>query len=404
MRKTQTIFLFFLFLMPGTYNSLFAGDSTSVTPKHYRKGAGLYYQIGSIIRTHPYVKGYNPYQKPYGLYQAVSAKYYIHTDGRKAWQQLYGYPTWGFGVYKGFIAHDDYLGNPAAVYAFINLPLKRWKTWDIGFETGFGVSFNWKTHDFAEDHYQYPIGSYSTVFFDMGFNATLILSKHFNLTAGVSYTHFSNGAVKLPNLGINMAAPSLELEYIFGGRPEFIKKKKAPCKKEWEWLVLAAPSMKQLGFVYVDQRGDTTGTTFNYSIISLSTAINRQISHKVKFGGGIDVSYNEAYAADTVMVDGVPQKAPFHTVDKILIGIFPSFELVLNKLSFIAQPGYYIYKKEAEGDDVPVTYQRVGIKYVLWDRMILGVNIRAFNFSKADFIEWNIGYRIHWQKSYRRRD
>ena len=382
--------------------TMYAGDSTLVTRQRYRKGIGAYYQMGSIIRTHPYVKGDNPYQKPYGLYQAVSAKYYIHTDGSKMWQQLYGFPAWGFGIYKGFIAHDDYLGDPFAVYSFINFPLKRWKIGFLGFESGFGVSFNWKSHDFAEDHYQYPIGSYTTVFFDAGFNATFLLGKHFNLTAGVSYTHFSNGAVKLPNLGINMFAPRLELEYIFGGRPELRKTATTKYKKEWEWIILVAPSMKQVGFAYVNQRSDTTGKTFNYPIVSLSTSFNRQISHKVKFGGGIDISYNEAYAADTVMVNGVPEKVPFNPGDKILIGIFPSFELVLNKLSFIAQPGYYIYKKKAEGDDVPVTYQRVGIKYVLWDRMILGVNIRAFNFSKADFIEWNIGYRIHWQKSYRK--
>ncbi|NOX84548.1 MAG: acyloxyacyl hydrolase, partial [Chlorobi bacterium] len=345
MKKINTILFFLTLVITVISNPLFAGDSTSVTTNNYQKGAGIYYQIGSIIRTHPYVKGDNPYQKPYGLYQSVSARYYIHTDGRKMWQQLYGYPTWGFGFYKGFIAHDEYLGNPAAVYSFINLPLKRWNRWSIGFETGFGISFNWKTHDFADDHYSYPIGSYSTVFFDVGFNATFFLGKHFNLTTGISYTHFSNGAVKLPNLGVNMFAPRIELEYAFGERPEFQKMEIPRYKKEWEWLILIASSMKQVGFYYVSETGDSTGKTFNYPVVSLSTAVNRQISHKVKFGGGIDISYNEAYAADTVMVDGVPHKAPFNPGDKILIGIFPSFELVLNKLSFIAQPGYYIYKK-----------------------------------------------------------
>jgi len=27
-----------------------------------------------------------------------------------------------------------------------------------------------------------------------------------------------------------------------------------------------------------------------------------------------------------------------------------------------------------------------------------GINIRAYDFSVADYIEWNIGYRIKWKK------
>jgi len=54
-----------------------------------------------------------------------------------------------------------------------------------------------------------------------------------------------------------------------------------------------------------------------------------------------------------------------------------------------------------EGSEAPTTYQRIGVKYHFWDHLVLGINIRAVNFSKADFIEWNIGYRIKWQKSYR---
>lgn len=379
-------------------------DSTAITTKRFRKGAGLYYQAGSILHTHPFVSGDNPSNKPYGLYQSFSAKYYILTDGRKAWQQLYGYPQWGFGIYKAFVAHDQYLGNPSAVYSFINLPLSRWKIWSLNFEIGFGLSFNWKPHSVREDQYAYPIGSFSTVFFDAGINASFHLTAHIDLTAGLSYTHFSDGALKLPNLGVNMVAPRLEVEYIFSGRPEYTKREIAPYQKEWEWLILLAPSKKQLGFEYVKRSGDTSAVVYNYNILSISTTINRQISHKIKFGGGFDISYNEAYAAETVMQDGIPQKAPYNTADKILIGIYPSIELVLHNLSLIAQPGYYIYKKAAEGDNIPVTYQRVGVKYSLGDHLLLGVNIRAFNFSKADFIEWIVGYRLKWQKSYRKRE
>ena len=198
-----------------------------------------------------------------------------------------------------------------------------------------------------------------------------------------------------------MVGARVELQYIFKERPEFIHKEIPKYLKEWEWIALLAPSMRQVGFDYIVENGDTLARAFDYGVLSFSTTFNRQISHKIKFGVGTDISYNEAYGADTLMINGIPEKAPFETIDKILVGIYPSFELVLGKLSMIAQPGFYVYRKDVEGSEAPTTYQRIGVKYHFWDHLLVGINIRAVNFSKADFIEWNIGYRIKWQKSYR---
>ena len=130
--------------------------------------------------------------------------------------------------------------------------------------------------------------------------------------------------------------------------------------------------------------------------------MNRQFSHKIKFGGGIDFSYNEAYAAKVTMTDGTPEKATYSFNDKFLIGIFPSFELVINNINILIQPGYYIYRQKVENAETPTTYQRVGIRYYILKHFAAGVNIRAYNFSKADFVEFNFGYSLRWKKTYRK--
>jgi hypothetical protein len=48
------------------------------------------------------------------------------------------------------------------------------------------------------------------------------------------------------------------------------------------------------------------------------------------------------------------------------------------------------------------SYQRIGLKYHIFENIFAGINVRAYDFSIADYIEWNIGYRIKWQKSYRK--
>lgn len=377
-------------------------DSLKTEKNRSPKSIAVYYQLGQVIQSHAFVKGENPQQEPYTMYNAFSIKYGVHTDGRKLWHQVYANPVYGVGFYQCFYAHDyGEMGKPAAIYSFIDLPLKRWKKWSLDWEMEFGLGFNWKPHELRENQYYYPIGSYSTVFIDGGVNATFQLGDHFDLSAALTYTHFSNGAIKLPNLGVNMIGARVEVRYIFTERPVFEKVRIPKYNKEWEYIALLAPSMRQVGFDYFDSIGDTLARAFNYGILSFSTTFNRQISHKVKLGLGGDITYNSSYGADTIMVNGVPEKAPFDAADKILLGLYPSFELVLGRLSMIAQPGFYIYKKDVEGFETPVTYQRIGVKYHFWDHLVLGVNIRAFNFSKADFIEWNIGYRIKWQKSYR---
>ena len=122
-------FLLLLFFCHSSFD-LLADTLTQGAQPHnrYHKSLALYQQAGTVIQTHAFVKGDNPHNEAYGGYYSLSLKYGIHTDGRKDWQQLYGYPVWGIGLYKAFFFNDyDELGNPAAAYIFLNLPLKRWK-------------------------------------------------------------------------------------------------------------------------------------------------------------------------------------------------------------------------------------------------------------------------------------
>ncbi len=377
-----------------------AGDTLKPDKPRYVKAIHFYYQPGMFLQTHAFVKGENPENRRYGFFQSFTAQYGLQTDGRKLWQQLYGYPVWGVGAYSAWFPGDHELGYPFALYAYINAPFKRWKKWSLNYEVDFGISFNWKSHNLKENGYHYPIGSFTTVFFDFGINSVVQLSERLNLYFGLNFTHFSNGSVKLPNLGVNLVALRAGINYLFNERPDFISIEKPGYIKEWEWLITFSPSLKQVGFDYINTSDDTTAVAFNYGVYTVSTGINRQISYKIKLGGGIDFSYNGAFGADTIMQNGMPEKAATTFGEKFLIGVFPSFELVINRLSMVVQPGFYIFLPETESTDVPTTYQRVGIRYYLPRNFVAGVNIRAYDFSKADFIEFNIGYTLKWRKGY----
>ncbi len=401
-----------LFILLGISAGVFAADSTKVKKDRYRKSLRLFYQAGTVLQTNDFLKGNNKKGEPIDYYQSLSLQYGIETDGRKLWQQIYGYPTWGFAFYAVNFFDSEELGTPSAIYAFINAPIiKRFNGWSINYEVGFGLTYDWKKFDQETNAFQYAIGSSNTVFIDAGLNADIWLGKYLNLTAGFTFTHFSNGATRVPNLGINLVAPRVGLKYNFKGRPEFKVQEVPKYKDDWEYIVLFAASSKQLGFK-VTSNNDTAYVAETYGVFTLSTGLNRQISHKVKFGLGADVGWDGSYNSYIEYSNNeTTAKKNAGTGNKLSIGVYGSFELVVNKLSVIVQPGWYLYREEWQIPDtdsppagvsyprrVPGTsYQRIGLKYHIFDNVFAGINVRAYDFSIADYIEWNVGYRIKWR-------
>ncbi len=406
MKKTFSIiitaFIFFSFAE--------ASDSLTVKKNRHVKSLRFFYQAGRVLPTNGFLEGDNKKGEPIDYYQSASLQYGIETDGRKLWQQIYGYPTWGFGFYGVNFFDSDELGTPSAIYAFINAPLiKRFKRWSINYEVGFGLTYDWKPFDQETNPYQYAIGSSNTVFIDAGLNADIMIGDHFNLTGGFTFTHFSNGATRVPNMGINLIAPRVGLKYLFKPRPEFIVNEIPKYKNNWEYVLLVAASSKQLAFEVYDDT-DTSYVAETYGIFTFSTGVNRQISHKVKFGAGFDIGLDGSYNSYIKYENReTTERLNAGNGDKLAIGAYGTFELVLNKLSVVVQPGWYIYREEWKipdsppSDDIAIphrkpggSYQRLGLKYHFYKDLFAGINVRAYDFSIADYIEWNIGYRIEW--------
>ncbi len=55
--------------------------------------------------------------------------------------------------------------------------------------------------------------------------------------------------------------------------------------------------------------------------------------------------------------------------------------------------GSYVWRGRTD-DQVPKLYQRLGLRFLLTDHWFAGLGIRFFDFGKADFIEWTVGYRF----------
>ena len=351
------------------------------------------YHNGYVFPTNDFLRGTNIEATRINAFQTFSLKFSTQTTGDKLWQQLYKYPNWGIGVSVIDFHNPEEIGVPLAFYGFFNAPFKRWQKVSFNYEMGFGATFNWKSFNPVNNKYNIAIGAGVSFQIDAGLNLHYNLTNRIELVSGFSLTHYSNGALKKPNFGINTIAPEVGLKYNFYDRPAFHKQEVPIFIKKNEWLFSAFGGAKNVIFdsVNIDIREKYEGVFF--PVFGISTTYNRQISYKSKIGAGMTFSYdgsvNAQIAVDNNELD--PVDSPMS--DKIQISIYPSYELVIDKLSVIIQPAFYIYRKNFK-DQSPVFHQRIGIKYHISDNIFAGITLRDYSFHVSDFIEWTLGYRI----------
>jgi hypothetical protein len=369
------------------------GNTKDDTLKNKGMALRFYYQTGTVLPTNDYVKGKNKTNEPLDLYQAVSLQYGWQTFGKKKWHQSYGFPYTGFGLYLVNFFRPKELGTPFGLYTFYNGPIKRWNKLSFNYQTAIGFLFGWQPYDEISNPYQIAIGSKNSVKIDLGLSVNYQFSRFFELDAGLSFTHFSNGSMAMPNYGLNMYGGRLGVKYNLRGQPDFIKVDLPKYKSNSEWLVGILMAVKQVTPDTSDIENSSKYLGVNYGIFGITTTLNRQISYKSKWGLGFDFIYDASINAQKELAsDGKPlEDSQFH--QHLTIGVFPSYELVINKISLILQPGFYLYKKQVTGNP-DIFYQRIGLKYHFLDNLYLGCNLRAYNFKVADYIEWIVGYSL----------
>jgi len=390
-RKLYSSTLIFLFLSI----ALVAQDKPAKRP--INNSIGVTYQAGKVLQTNDFLKGENASNQVIDYYQSLRLEYGVKTDGRKLWHRLYSYPEWGFGLYFANFFNSEELGNPTAFYGYFKGPFWRWKRLSFNYSLGFGLTWNWQPYDSEANPYNVAVGSYKTVYIDAGLSLDYRFAKRFTASVGMSFTHFSNGATAIPNMGLNLAAPSIGLKYnLKSDPPEILEPEIPDYKDNWEVLFVIMGGVKQVEFDTTNTGLSTKYLGVNYGVFSFMPTINRQISHTVKFGAGLDAAYDGSINAQIdISNNGELALADVPFTDKISLSVFGSFELVAGRISLIVQPGYTFIRKEIEGQK-PAFYQRAGVKYVIWKDLFLGINIKAHDFGIADYIEWNAGWAIKW--------
>ncbi len=395
--KIKIICLFVIFSI--SLQSQAQTDSTRKSKKSIWAQASLQtmYQNGYVFATNDFLRGNNIETDRINAFQAFSLKYSKQTTGQHQWEQKFNYPSWGIGIYIADFYNPEEIGNPIALFGYFNAPFIRWNKLSFNYEIGFGATFNWKSFNPISNQYNVAIGAGESFLIDAGLNLSYPIFKHFDLIAGFSFTHFSNGAIKKPNYGINTLAPKLSLKYNIDQNISFEHHSFPKYKPENEFLVSVFGGIKNVVYdsLNIDLAEKYEGIFFG--VFGISAVYNRQISFKSKIGLGMTFSYDGSIDAQLAIEDGDLEQIDGPIGNKLQVSIYPSYEFVVNKLSLILQPAFYLYRKKLKNQS-PTFHQRIGLKYHFTKNLFIGITLRDYAFHVSDYIEWNIGYRIKWVK------
>lgn len=341
------------------------------------------YAYGNVIPTTDFVKGDNLSGKPITNIQSFTLKALWQNPGYTDWQKVYRMPYYGLGSSLGNFFNQDEIGFPVSHYGVLGIPILRLKKFQLYSEFQFGITWNWKHYDSIYNPKNLVIGGGLTVHSSAGIYAICHIAKKFDLGAGLSFVHFSNGGFERPNRGFNIYTPSLELKYHFFKRPDAsLIKKPGRLKRSDDLYLMLGYGDHQLNEHELD--------TNYYAVAGLSLIFFKQLSNAFRLGIGADFNY---WMGLTALPDGTIGPRDFKN---LTLGFIIQPEFIIDRLTLVGGMG--IYASHLKYGNFKQTYQRLGVRYDFYKNLSIGINIRAINFMLAEFLEFNLGYRFRWMK------
>ncbi|WP_277464521.1 acyloxyacyl hydrolase [Parabacteroides sp. PF5-6] len=393
------LFFFFIFFLSV---SLFAREEEPKDTVTLKKKSPTFLAIntaaGLVLPTNDYIReGKN---MPFS--SSLTLKYGIYSRG-DTWQDVaYGMPYFGVGLYSARFFNKKALGYPFSLFLFQGAEIKRIShRTSLYYELDLGMSFNWKPYDVFDNPDNIALGSSANVHVGAVIYFRTPLSDRWDIHYGLNLSHFSNGAQQLPNKGINIASPFIELVYNFNGNPTTAAHTDLPVapllEERFDYDLTFTSSTRQI-------RVDTVGTGLpsrlldkNFRVLGLSASAMRTKGYKYRWGPSLELVYDESsgvkawrerHPEDGEFYDRV-KLGDFH--QRFSLGLSVKGEITYPHHTFFAHIGYNLI----HGNDYDYRlYQIIGLKAYLKDNLFGTFGIRAARFSKAQYLYWSIGYTI----------
>jgi hypothetical protein len=360
LRKTALLSILILW-------NLLAGAQTQMRKPFQNVSIGGHYLYGSFL-TNQSKAAY--LRDSYSYFGELSLE--VQTDGSQPWHMASGFPQWGVGLHYGNLGSRQYMGNLVAAFSYMNMPLFKFRNLHSKARFGLGVGYIEKPYDPVTNHKGVLLGSHLNAYIHLLWQNEVKLSSRVYASAGLGFSHLSNGGTTLPNLGVNTPLVQAGLRYAFhepvmeavDGRDSFSRK---PF-----YRVFVAGATKQ--YPWVEGK--------RYFITLVNAEVVKRTAYKHQWAAGVMLSHNPSLEFDPSGLLSIKK-----TGYRLQAGLYGTYERLFGKLSVPLQVGAYVYNR----DRFPVVYQQLGLRYQMTPQWTASALLKT-HLGKADFINAGIGY------------
>lgn len=367
---------------------------------------------GWVAPINDFVKGINPDNKKITSMTNVSLRMTKEVDGKDYWHYFYNGFYYGAGLFHGQFNYSKHLGNPFALYGLIGFNFLHTKVFSLKSELALGFSGIWQTYD-NEHRYNVAVSSPVETYIHADLEGYFSINQHWQVNLGASFIHFSNGNLRQPNKGINILTPALGITYIpkqlthinrklLDNDNNKVKDKIESFKPHWQsqYNIYFAQKGMYVFYEKPDNSGAMQEDTARgvYPIVGLQARCLRKFAINHALGLGFDLTYNESIGKnEETYYYPNNYKDNISKSQHLTFSTFLSYEYNIHRLSFMLEPGIYIYRYK--DSYLPQVFERINIRYQFNYGIFAQLGIRAYDFRKADYLEFGLGYRFKHKNS-----
>ena len=308
-----------------------------------------------------------------------------NTFGEHRWEVLHNYPSLGLTFYYSGFGNDSIsaeLGKVFALYPFINFPITPNEHSRLTFKLGVGMGYLTNKFDPKENFHNYAIGSHLNAAINLSFEYRQRIFDRLHWVTSAGLTHFSNGATRAPNMGINIFSVATGFSWYLAPPKKLIDNKLRPKNYLFEFdgkQHFVTDYQYTLGLKDMSQQ---YGTHEYFLVHDLAANFMFQISERDRLGLGFELVYDNS---DKIT------KPDWNIYLKP--GFMFAYEMLLDRASFM----FHLGVRNNVPLDSPsfgmLFYQKVAARYYLNENLFATLAFTTFDI-KADFISIGIGYHL----------
>lgn len=209
----------------------------------------------------------------------------------------------GAAVYQGigldihtFFAGDD-MGTPVSAFVYQGAPIacigpRLW----LGYEWHFGAAFGWHHYDKETAPDNSAIGTPVTAMMSLGLKLHYALTPRWQLSAGISGVHFSNGNTSHPNAGVNTIGAEIGMSWLLtpGAKPRILPSVLVPgsgTASPWLCDIVAYGAWRKR---VVRLYGEPCLCPGKFGVAGIQIAPMRRFGSMFATGISLDMQYDES--------------------------------------------------------------------------------------------------------------